>query len=150
MLLSWLQTWSGPISEVLAACGGWYAKVARDHAQVRRDRLDAGTQALQLVASYQARETALIAERERSLAYEMDARARARIAADVLQEVHAEAISARVRCHDLEMRAGLPLTDFPLFPDFPFREVSLPVQVATQEEHRTNSDGCIKPEKEPA
>ncbi|GBQ54754.1 hypothetical protein AA0498_2165 [Acidomonas methanolica] len=131
-LLTLWAAWSGPIG-VVAGYGG---ALLRARAQMRRDHLDAGAQALQLVASYQRREAQLIAERERSLAYEMDARARARIAADVLQVVHVEAISARLRCHDLEMRQGLPLTDFPLFPDFPFREIP-----PSQEAHASSATG---------
>ncbi|CAI9120448.1 hypothetical protein [Brytella acorum] len=118
----WLA-WSGPLHFLGGALTAGGGALFRAWAIRNRNRLDAGAQALELVQIIQRREQITLASYERAAAYEMDARARAHIAADTLQDVHAEAIGARLRCHDLEMRFRLPLTDFPPFPAFPFREM---------------------------
>jgi len=113
--------WSTPVGAILGGIGGALGTVLRYRTQSRRNQLDAGQQALVLVQASQKQQVQMAAAYERSIAFEMSARAREVATADLLQDVHAEAIAARLHCHDLEMRYNLPLTDFPLFPAFPWR-----------------------------
>jgi len=116
-------TWSGPAGAIVGGVAGWAGTVLKARMQAQRNRLDAGQQALQLVDQSHRQQAYLAAAYERALANEMSARAREVMTADMLQDMHVEAIGARLRCHDLEMRFSLPQTQFPLMPAFPWRMV---------------------------
>jgi len=107
--------WSGP----LWAAGGAIGAVVRARLQRARDQIDATAQALAIVEASKKTIAQLTASAERSLAFEMAARVRDASSLDALADLHVLAISARLRCHDVEFRAGLPLTAFPPFPTFP-------------------------------
>ncbi|WP_336947405.1 hypothetical protein [Asaia sp. HN010] len=111
--------WSGP----LWAVGGAVGVIIRARLQRERNHLDATAQALALVEASKRTISQLNASAERSLAFEMAARVRDVSSLDALADLHVLAISARLRCHDVEYRAGLALTEFPPFPAFPAKQV---------------------------
>ncbi|WP_122050311.1 hypothetical protein [Asaia bogorensis] len=115
------ETWSGPGGAIIGGFLTWGGTVIRARLQAQRNRLDAGQQALTLVEQSQKQQAMLSAALERSLANELSARAREVATGDLLQEIHIDLVGARLRCHDVEMRFGLPPTDFPLIPAFPWR-----------------------------
>lgn len=92
---------------------GWYSRLAVTKAQVRRDRLDAGAQALALAAALTAREQALTAALD-------TLRRREWALAGSVQDVYAEAIAARLIVHDQDATAGRPLRQFRPLPPYPF------------------------------
>lgn len=92
---------------------GWYGRLAATRAQTRRDRLDAGSQALALAG--------VLAAREQAQATAVDAlRRREWVLAGSVQDVYAEAIAARLIVHDLDATAGRPLRQFHPLPPYPF------------------------------
>lgn len=128
-LASLWSDWSGP----LWAAGGAIGVLIRARLQREQNNIRAADQALELVASMKGTIAQLNASAERSIAFEMTARVRDVSSLDMLAEVHVLAISARLRCHEVEMRAGLPLTEFPPFPAFPARKTPLAVTADTPE-----------------
>lgn len=92
---------------------GWYGRLAATRAQIRRDRLDAGTQALALAS--------VLTAREKAQTDALDAlRRREWVLAGSVQDVYAEAIAARLIVHDLDATAGRPLRQFRPLPPYPF------------------------------
>ncbi|NVN45160.1 hypothetical protein HW537_14800 [Asaia siamensis] len=111
------SAWSGPIW----AGGGAIGMLIRARLQRERNHIDMTAQALALVEASKKTLAELNASAERSLAFELAARVRDASSLDALADIHVLAIGARLRCHDVEYRAGLPLTSFPPFPAFPVR-----------------------------
>lgn len=112
-LLSLWHAYGGAITGVGGLVGGWYGRVARTHAIERRDRLDAGTQALQFAAVLEARERQLSDRLE-------DLQRHNWALLDQVQDVYAEAIAVRLIVHDLDAIAGRPLRQFRPLPPYPF------------------------------
>ena len=117
------NTWSGPAGAIVGGALTWAGTLIKAHLQEQRNTLDAGQQALQLVGACQAQQAYLTAAHERAVANELASRAREVATADVVQDLHIDLITARLRCHDVEMRFGLEPTEFPLVPAFPWRAV---------------------------
>lgn len=112
LLSIWHMLW--PDIQALGYCGiGWYCRLAATKAQTRRDRLDAGQQALSLAASLTAR------DQMQSAALDV-LRRREWALAGAVQDVYAEAIAARLIVHDLDAVAGRPLRQFRPLPPYPF------------------------------
>ncbi|KXV72858.1 hypothetical protein NKW54_05490 [Acetobacter cerevisiae] len=92
---------------------GWYGRLAATRAQTRRDRLDAGSQALTLAG--------ILAAREQDQAAAVEAlRRREWVLAGSVQDVYAEAIAARLIIYDLDATAGRPVRQFRPLPPYPF------------------------------
>ncbi|WP_336718554.1 hypothetical protein [Asaia bogorensis] len=117
------NSWSGPAGAIIGGALTWAGTLIKARLQEQQNRLDAGQQALQLVAACQNQQAYLSAALERALANEFSARAREVTTADLVQDLHIDLIGARLRCHDVEMRFGLEPTAFPLIPAFPWRVV---------------------------
>ena len=92
---------------------GWFGRLVATRAQIRRDRLDAGEQALTLAGVLAARDKAQTAALE-------ILRRREWALAGAVQDVYAEAIAVRLIVHDLDATAGRPLRQFRLLPPYPF------------------------------
>ena len=90
-----VNAWSGLIEGGMGLISGWYANVAKNRLAKRQEQLTAGQQALALVAQTRA----LIADhiqRIDVLTRQLWARD------DVIQEVYAQAIAARLLVHELD------------------------------------------------
>lgn len=120
-----VNAWSGLIESGLGVIGGWYGNVAKNRIAKRQEQLTAGQQALALVA--QTRE--LIADhiqRIDVLTRQLWARD------DVIQEVYAQAIAARLVMHELDANDGRaprqfePLPPYPSAPAEPTSEATAP------------------------
>ncbi|MGV4878568.1 hypothetical protein [Acetobacter indonesiensis] len=115
-MLNLIALWHtfGPAIE--AAGGGalgWYGRVAHARALERRDRLDAGDQAIGLTKVLTARERALSERIETLQCHHW-------MLMDQVQDVYAEAIAVRLIVHDLDAIAGRPLRPFRPLPPYPF------------------------------
>lgn len=108
----WHDAW--PVIEAVGGgVLGWYGKIAFLQARARRDRLDAGSQALDLAG--------VLAEHDRAQADALDIlRRREWVLAGAVQDVYAEAIAVRLIVHDLDAAAGRPLRQFRPLPPYPF------------------------------
>jgi hypothetical protein len=124
-LFDTVNAWSGLIESGLGVIGGWYGNVAKNRIAKRQEQLTAGQQALALVA--QTRE--LIADhiqRIDVLTRQLWARD------DVIQEVYAQAIAARLVVHELDANDGRaprqfePLPSYPSAPAEPTSEATAP------------------------
>lgn len=115
-MINLLDLWHVHGGQMQAAAGivaGWYGRVATSAALRRRDRLDAGKQALDLAA--------LLIKREQDQAVVLNAlRYREWVLAGAVQDVYAEAIAGRLIVHDLDAAAGRPLRQFRPLPPYPF------------------------------
>ena len=112
-------SWGQPISAVIGGAAGWSGQVMRARMQARRDRLDAGQQALQLVADMRGAEQQLRGTIA-TYAGEIDVlRQRRWRLDDLVAELHAHAIAARLLVHDLERQLGRNPTAFPPLPVCP-------------------------------
>lgn len=112
-LLALWHAYNGPIQAAGGMLAGWYGRVARSAAVARRDRLDAGQQALDLAG--------VLAERDRAQADALEIlRRREWVLAGAVQDVYAEAIAVRLIVHDLDAAAGRPLRQFRPLPPYPF------------------------------
>lgn len=112
-LLEFWHSYGEFLTGIAGTVGGWYGRLARTRALDRRDKLDAGQQALALAATLSAREQAQAAA--------MDAlRRREWALANSVQDVYAEAIAARLIVHDLDATDGRPLRQFRPLPSYPF------------------------------
>lgn len=120
-LLSLWHSYGGMLQGAGGVAAGWYGRIAASAAVARRDRLDAGAQALALASALSAR--------EQDQAAAMDAlRRREWALAGSVQDVYAEAIAARLIVHDLDATTGRPLRQFRPLPPYPFpAEASQPV-----------------------
>ncbi|MBM9400396.1 hypothetical protein JUN65_02150 [Gluconacetobacter azotocaptans] len=121
-LLDLWTAYSGPIG-ALGAAGtglmGWYGQMVRARMSSRRDHLEAGRQALDLVARAAERETKLDAL-VTSYMDRADAAQRQRIEdMSHVQDVYAAAIAARLMVYELDAAAGRPPRDFPPLPPYP-------------------------------
>jgi hypothetical protein len=111
-LFDTVNAWSGLIESGLGVIGGWYGNVAKNRISKRQEQLTAGQQALALVA--QTRE--LIADhiqRIDVLTRQLWARD------DVIQEVYAQAIAARLVVHELDANNGRSPRQFEPLPAYP-------------------------------
>lgn len=112
-LLALWHSYSGVATGVGGLVGGWYGRIARTRALERRDRLDAGAQALRL--------TEVLTARERVLSDRLDTLQQHHwMLMDQVQDVYAEAIAVRLIVHDLDAIAGRPLRQFRPLPPYPF------------------------------
>ncbi|KAA8383814.1 hypothetical protein FOH24_15210 [Acetobacter tropicalis] len=112
-LLALWHSYGGLVTGVGGVAGGWYGRIARTHALERRDRLDAGAQALRL--------TEMLTARERVLSDRLDTLQQHHwMLMDQVQDVYAEAIAVRLIVHDLDAIAGRPLRQFRPLPPYPF------------------------------
>lgn len=112
-LLALWHSYGGFVTGLGGVAGGWYGRIARTHALERRDRLDAGAQALRL--------TEMLTARERVLSDRLDALQQHHwMLMDQVQDVYAEAIAVRLIVHDLDAIAGRPLRQFRPLPPYPF------------------------------
>jgi hypothetical protein len=119
-LIDLWNAYSMPVGTILGAVGGIYGTVLKGRMSSRRDHLEAGRQALELVARATEREARIDAV---ATAYmdRLDAAQRQRIEdMDRAQEVYAAAISARLIILELDARAGRPPRDFPALPPYPY------------------------------
>ncbi|MCE2563789.1 hypothetical protein [Komagataeibacter sp. FNDCF1] len=106
------NAWSGLIEPALGLVGGWYGNVAKNRLAQKQEQLSAGQQALALVA--QTRE--MLADYIRRI----DVLTRQLWARDdVIQEVYAQAIAARLLVHELDASEGRPPRQFEPLPSYP-------------------------------
>ncbi|OUI98338.1 hypothetical protein [Acetobacter cibinongensis] len=116
-MMSLIALWHSyaPLVESLGGGGllGWYGRVASVKAAERRDKLQAGDQALQLNAALAAREQKLTEELEKI------SRAHWSLLAQV-EELYVEAIAARLIVHELDVAAGMDMRKFKPLPPYPF------------------------------
>ncbi|KAA8452477.1 hypothetical protein, partial [Acetobacter pomorum] len=114
------HSYGGLVQGAGGLVAGWCGSLARFRAQARRDKLDAGQQALDLAEA--------LAERDHAQAAALDTlRRREWTLAEAVQDVYAEAIAVRLIVHDLDAAAGRPLRQFRPLPPYPFpAEVSQP------------------------
>lgn len=113
ILMDLWHAYGAPLQTAGGIALGWYGRVAAAAAATRRDRLDAGQQALALVDTLTAREQAQAAA--------LGALRRSQWAlAGAVQDVYAEAIAVRLIVHDLDAAAGRPLRQFRPLPPYPF------------------------------
>lgn len=111
-LFDTVNAWSGLIESGVGVIGGWYGNVARNRIAKKQEQLTAGQQALALVE--QTRE--LIADhiqRIDVLTHQLWARD------DVIQEVYAQAIAARLVVHELDANDGRTPRQFEPLPAYP-------------------------------
>ncbi|MBV1825921.1 hypothetical protein [Komagataeibacter oboediens] len=114
-----VNAWSGLIEGGMGLVGGWYGNVAKNRLAKRQEQLSAGQQALELAAQTHG----LIADyiqRTDTLTRQLWARD------DVIQEVYAQAIAARLVVHELDANDGRPPRQFEPLPSYP----ALPVEPA--------------------
>ena len=107
-----VNAWSGLIEGGMGLIGGWYGNVAKNRLAKRQEQLTAGQQALAWAA--QTRE--LIADhiqRTEMLTRQLWARD------DVIQEVYAQAIAARLVVHELDASEGRSPRQFEPLPSYP-------------------------------
>lgn len=107
------HAYGGLVQEAGACAAGWYGRVATTRAAARRDRLEAGQQALALADFMSAREQAQAQNLE-------ELRRREWMLANAVQDVYAEAIAVRLIVHDLDAAAGRSLRQFRPLPPYPF------------------------------
>lgn len=114
--------------------GGWYGRITRTRAIERRDRLDAGAQAIQL--------TEVLTARERVLSDRIDTLHQHHwMLMDQVQDVYADAIAVRLIVHDLDAIAGRPLLPFRPLPPYPFpAQNNQPVSCETSLASGTDDD----------
>ncbi|GAB6968414.1 hypothetical protein JCM25156A_32430 [Komagataeibacter kakiaceti JCM 25156] len=123
-----VNAWSGLIEGILGVVGGWCGNVAKNRISRRQEQLAAGQQALALVA--QTRE--LIGEyiqRTDMLTHQLWVRD------DVIQEVYAQAIAARLLVYELDANAGRPPRQFDPLPSYPVMPVSQQDEGTPSPEH---------------
>lgn len=107
-----VNAWSGLIEGGMGLVGGWYGNVAKNRLAKRQEQLSAGQQALELVA--QTRE--LLADH----IHRVDVLTQQRWAQDdILQEVYAQAIAARLMVHELDANDGRQPRQFEPLPSYP-------------------------------
>lgn len=131
-LFDTVNAWSGLIESGLGVIGGWYGNVARNRIAKKQEQLTAGQQALALVAQTRT----LIADHIQRI----DVLTRQLWARDnVIQEVYAQAIAARLVVHELDANAGRPPRQFEPLPSYP-AEHTEPVNDASTTHQSTPSD----------
>lgn len=113
LLLLFLHTYGNVITSLCGLAAGWGGRVAATYVQTKRDRLDAGQQAMFLVG--------MLTKRIQDQAAELDILQRREwTLAGAVQDVYAEAIAVRLIVHDLDAVAGRPLRQFRPLPPYPF------------------------------
>lgn len=117
--LAIINALAAPAGAIVSGLVGWYGKVAYDRAQTRKDALNAGQQALTLLDQASRRDRLfnelLSSTMERlkqvlHLRWQMD---------DLIADVYAQAISARMLVHELDAQAGRPPRVFDRLPAYP-------------------------------
>ncbi|KAB8123110.1 hypothetical protein D3W54_01435 [Komagataeibacter medellinensis] len=122
-----VNAWSGLIEPALGMIGGWYGNVAKNRMAARQEQLSAGQQALALVA--QTRELmGTHIQRIEVLTRQLWARD------DVIQEVYAQAITARLLVHELDANEGRTPRQFEPLPPYPALPVEPPDPIPEQQE----------------
>lgn len=114
------STYGGTIEAVVAGVGGWCANMARMYVSAQRAHLDAGQQALAVLDRATAREgrtDALLVACTDRIADLMRQRWQSD---DALQDVYAQAISARLTIQELDAAAGRPPRIFSSLPPYPY------------------------------
>lgn len=118
-ILALANALAAPVGALGSVVVGWYGKVVYDRAQTRKDALNAGQQALALLDQASGRDrlfnellgsTIERLNRVLHLRWQMD---------DILADVYAQAISARMIVHELDAQAGRPERDFDRLPAYP-------------------------------
>lgn len=112
--------YGGVAQTIVAGVGGWYANAVRLRLGQDRTRLDAGNQALAILADAAGREArmnALLSDLTRRVTDLMRQRWQSD---DALQDLYAQAISARLTIQELDAQAGRPPRAFPPLPPYPY------------------------------
>ncbi len=113
-------TYGSAIQTAVAGAGGWYANMVRLRLSRDRARLDAGQQALSILdwaRQCEERRDALLSDLTDRIAELMRQRWQSD---DALQDLYAQAISARLTIHELDAQAGRPPRAFPPLPPYPY------------------------------
>ncbi|MEE8659253.1 hypothetical protein [Sorlinia euscelidii] len=117
MLLSNLgalwQSYGSFVGDLVAGVAGWYGKAAAARVSARRDRLEAGAQALRLNEDLMRRNKVVADENEQL-------RRRQWRLMDCVQDLYAEAIAARLVVFDRDATARKRPTRFQPLPPYPF------------------------------
>ncbi|GBQ19951.1 hypothetical protein AA12717_0410 [Gluconacetobacter sacchari DSM 12717] len=122
-MISLAQVWADygvAITTMVGGVGGWYAKMAGIRIADDRAQLAAGRQALALVDRASAREAKLeplLSDLTGRVAELMRQRWQSD---DALQDLYAQAISARLTIQELDAQAGRPPREFPPLPPYPY------------------------------
>jgi hypothetical protein len=112
--------YAGPLCTAIGGVGGWCANMGRVYLSAQRGRLDAGQQALAILDRASARD-ARMDDLLGALTGRISDLMRQRWHSDdVLQDLYAQAISARLTVHELDARAGQPPRQFPPLPPYPY------------------------------
>lgn len=118
-VLAIINALAAPAGAIGSGVVGWYGKVVYDRAQERQSALNAGQQALTLLDQASGRDrqfNELLSSmtehlnRVLHLRWQMD---------DLLADVYAQAISARMLVHELDAQAGKPPRLFERLPAYP-------------------------------
>ena len=107
-----VNAWSGLIESGLGVLGGWYGNVAKTRIAKRQEQLTAGQQALALVEQTRTMIDDHI-QRIDVLSHQLWARD------NVIQEVYAQAIAARLLVHQLDANDGRAPRQFEPLPSYP-------------------------------
>ncbi|GAN98152.1 hypothetical protein Geu3261_0514_001 [Komagataeibacter europaeus NBRC 3261] len=125
-LVAFLFDHGEAICTAIGGVAGWTGNVARARLAAQRGRLDAGQQALELLArasERDARMDALLA----SMTERVNELTRERWQYDgALQELYAQAIAARLLVYELDAKAGRPPRQFEPLPPYPIPPAAQP------------------------
>ncbi|MFT8644549.1 hypothetical protein [Gluconacetobacter sp.] len=122
-LLALWSTYGGAATTVIGGVGGWYANMARLRLGRDRAALSAGQQALGILersTQRDARMDALLRDLTDRVADLMRQRWQSD---DALQDLYAQAISARLTIQELDAQAGRPPRPFPPLPPYPYPRI---------------------------
>ncbi|MCH4024053.1 MAG: hypothetical protein LKH33_10275 [Acetobacter sp.] len=108
-----------PVGAILSAVGGWYGKITWDRSQQRKDALSAGQQALQVIEQVRAHSAELLQLCNVYTAQIVQLRRERYAIDDILIEIHAQALAARLIVHDLDAQSGRERREFFPLPPFP-------------------------------
>ena len=114
----WSQ-FAEPIWAMRSVAGGWYGKITWDRSQQRKDALSAGQQALQMIEQIRAHSAELLQVCNVYTAQIVQLRSERYAIDDVLIEIHAQALAARLIVHDLDAQSGRERREFFPLPAFP-------------------------------
>lgn len=113
-------TYGGAIETVVAGVGGWCANMGRVYVAGQRVHLDAGQQALAILDRATAREVRMDALLADLTGRVNDLMRQRWHSDDVLQDLYAQAISARLAVQEMDARAGRAPREFPPLPPYPY------------------------------
>lgn len=140
--LAIINALAAPAGAIGSGLVGWYSKVVYDRAQTRKDALNAGQQALTLLDQASGRDRLfnelLSSTMERlkrllHLRWQMD---------DLLADVYAQAISARMLVHELDAKAGRPPRVFVPLPAYPSPASDEPAEQEKQKDTPLQPDAA--------